>query len=288
MGIGGAIEKARAARALLNQAAADEQAEELRVTEARTDDPADPEKDSPSVTFTVAGRLDIPSRKDPQLLEVGRIELAAEYFAQAIPVLTQRVYRQAKLTNKSDLVLLPGEATVYVGGEFVGRMRLPLVAAGEPFIAGFGVDPQLQVSRRLVRKTRTVQGGNQVFEYEFRIGLRNYRRNPIKVQLWDRLPKPQGEAVAVNLVKTSVELSSDAIYNRTARMDNMLRWDIDLPPGTAGDKTLYLTYQFRIEYARDLPQPYFNSGGLREEPIGGAAVSGGMGGGFRSVGPERN
>jgi hypothetical protein len=62
----------------------------------------------------------------------------------------------AKLTNKSDVVLLPGEATVYVGGDFVGRMRLPLVAAGEPFIAGFGVDPQLQVSRRLVRKSRSI------------------------------------------------------------------------------------------------------------------------------------
>ncbi len=99
-----------------------------------------------------------------------RIDLAADYFAKAVPVLTPRVYRLAKLTNKSEVVLLPGEATVYVGTDFVGRMRLPLVAAGEPFIAGFGVDPQLQVSRRLVRKSRSVQGGNQIFDYEFRLG----------------------------------------------------------------------------------------------------------------------
>ena len=180
------------------------------------------EKDSPSVTFAVAGRLDIPSRRDPQLLEVARIDLAADYFAKAVPVLTPRVYRLAKLTNKSEVVLLPGEATVYVGTDFVGRMRLPLVAAGEPFIAGFGVDPQLQVSRRLVRKSRSVQGGNQIFDYEFRLGLRNYRPGPVKLQLWDRLPKPQGEAVAVNLVKTSVELSTDPAYLRTARTDNLL------------------------------------------------------------------
>ena len=128
-------------------------------------------------------------------------------------------------------MLLPGEATVYVGSDFVGRMRLPLVAAGEPFIAGFGVDPQLQVSRRLVHKSRSVQGGNQIFDYEFRIGLRNYRPTPVKVQLWDRLPKPQGEAVAVNLVKTSSELSTDVLYQRTARMDNLLRWDVDRAPG---------------------------------------------------------
>ena len=264
--------------AQLNQVAASDQAEELRVTDGPGTSPTSPEKDNPSVTFPITGRLDVPSRRDPQLLEVARIELAADYFAKAVPVLTQRVYRLAKLTNRSDLVLLPGEATVYVGSDFVGRMRLPLVAAGEPFIAGFGVDPQLQVSRRLVHKARSVQGGNQILDYEFRIGLRNYRSSPVKVQLWDRLPKLQGESVIVNLVKTSAELSTEALYQRTARMDNLLRWDIDVPRDTVGDKTIYLDYEFRLEYARDLPQPRFVSGGLREGPIGGGAMGmGGMG-----------
>lgn len=290
-GMGFALEKLQAAgSARLNQAAASDQAEEMRVQ----DDPALGlrlgEKDSPSVTFNVAGRLDIPSRRDPQLLEVNRVELPAEYYAKAVPVLSPRVYRLAKLTNKSDLVLLPGEATVYVGTDFVGRMKLPLVAAGEPFVAGFGVDPQLQVGRRLVHKSRTVQGGNQVFSYEFRISLRNYRPGPVKVQLWDRLPSPDGEAVVVNLVKTSAALSTDALYERTARTDNLLRWDLEVPEGTVGDKTMSLTYEFRLEYARDLPQPRFISGGLGEAPIGGGAMGGmgGMGGGMRSVEPDGN
>ena len=284
-GMGLSLEQSQAVQgARINQTAAVDQAEELRVADGQGSDAFPAEKDGPSVTFSIAGRLDIPSRRDPQLLEVARVDLAADYYAKAVPVLTPRVYRLAKLTNKSDFVILPGEATVYVGGDFVGRMRLPLVAAGEPFIAGFGVDPQLQVSRRLVRKTRSVQGGNQIFDYEFRIGLRNYRPGPVKVQLWDRLPKPEGEAVAVSLVKASSELSTDGPYQRTARMDNLLRWDIELPQGTVGDKTLYLNYQLRLEYARDLPQPRFISGGLREGPIGGGAM-GGMMGGMRSVNP---
>jgi hypothetical protein len=281
-GMGLTLEQAQASGgAKLNQEAATDQAEELRVAERQGAVPLPAEKDSPSVTFSVTGRLDIPSRRDPQLLEVARVDLAADYYAKAVPVLTPRVYRLAKLTNKSEYVLLPGEATVYVGADFVGRMRLPLVAAGEPFIAGFGVDPQLQVSRRLIRKSRAIQGGNQIFDYEFRLGLRNYRPGAVKVQLWDRLPKPDGEAVAVNLMKTSVELSNDPPYQRTARMDNLLRWDIVVPQGTIGDKTKYLNYEFRLEYARDLPQPHFLAGGLRERPIGGGAMgTGGMGGGM--------
>ena len=289
-GMGMSLELAQASGgALLNQAAAGEQAEELRVAEGQGAGPLPAEKEIPGVTFPIPGRLDIPSRKDPQLLEVARTDLPAEYYAKAVPVLTPRVYRLAKLTNKSDFVLLPGEATVYVGGDFVGRMRLPLVAAGEPFVAGFGVDPQLQVSRRLLRKSRTVQGGNQIFTYEFRIGLRNYRPGAVKVQVWDRLPRPQGEAVAVNLVKTSAELSTDSLYQRTAKMDNLLRWDVEVPAGTVGEKTMDLNYEFRLEYARELPQPQFESGGLRETPIGGGAMGGGMGGmggGFRSTKPR--
>jgi len=287
-GMGLSLEMAQAAGAgaQLNREAADDQAAELMDSDDH-EATQTAERDTPSVTFPIAGRLDIPSRREPQLLDVARIELSAEYYAKAVPVLTQRVYRLAKLTNKGEFVLLPGEATVYVGTDFVGRMRLPLVAAGEPFVAGFGVDPQVQVSRRLMKKTRAVQGGNQVFTYEFRIGLRNYRKDAVKVQLWDRLPSPQGESVLVNLVKTSNELSVDPPYVRTSKLDNLLRWDIDLAPGTTGDKAMYVHYEFKLEYARDLPSPRFLSGGLKEGPIGGGAMGGGMGGmgggGFRSV-----
>ena len=140
-------------------------------------------------------------------------------------------------------------------------------------------------------KARTVQGGNQVFTYEFRIGLHNYHAGPVKVQLWDRLPSPEGDSVAVSLVKTSFDLSSDALYLRTARADNLLRWDLDVPEGASGDKTMALTYEFRVEYAKDLPRPRFLSGGLGEGPIGGGAMGmGGIGGagGFRSIRPDRD
>ena len=122
------------------------------------------------------------------------MELPADYYAKAVPVLNPRVYRLAKLTNKSDVVLLPGEATVYVSGDFVGRMRMPLVAPGEPFIAGFGVDPQLQVSRLL---------GSQVSlgsRRETRKSITSSRMGLQKLpgtaqsdfQLWDRLPQAGG------------------------------------------------------------------------------------------------
>src|SRR5207344_1869618 len=100
-------------------------------------------REGPTVTYHIATPLAVPSRTEEQVLEVARIELAPEFYYKSVPLLTTHVYRLADLVNKSNHVLLPGEATMYIGSDFVGRMSLPLVAVGEEFTAGFGVDPQL-------------------------------------------------------------------------------------------------------------------------------------------------
>ena len=277
---------ARAGGAFLNEAAALDQAEELL---ARDEDK--PKGDStpgegPSVVHRVKGRLTVPSRKDPQLVEVARVEMAPEYFAKAVPVLSPRVYRLARLTNSGGSVILPGEATMYVGSDFVGRMTMPQVAVGEQFVVGFGVDPQLQIGRRLVKKTEAVQGGNQVHTYEFRIVVRNFKTTPASLQLWDRLPRGENADVAVNLVEAKPDLSDDVLYVRNQRPDNLLRWDLVIPVGTVGEKALPISYSFRLEYAKEMGVRYLRSGGMMESPIGGmggmgGGGMGGMGGGFR-------
>src|SRR5262249_19230926 len=130
---------------LLNKAAALEQTNEfLWVTQADLQARKNTRatfQEGQSVTYHLASRMTVPARTDEQVLEVVRMTMEPDYFYKAVPVLTQHVYRLANLTNKSNYVLLPGEATMYLGTDFVGRMDLPLVAIGEQFTAGFGVDP---------------------------------------------------------------------------------------------------------------------------------------------------
>src|SRR5262249_33677851 len=99
-------------------------------------------REGPTVTYHLNSKLSVPSRNDEQVLEVARLDMQPDYYYKAVPILSSQVYRQADLTNKSSYVLLPGEATMYIGTDFVGQMSLPLVAIGEQFTAGFGVDPQ--------------------------------------------------------------------------------------------------------------------------------------------------
>jgi hypothetical protein len=208
--------------------------------------------DGPSVTFRLRTKLTLPSRNDVQTLEVSRIELAPDFFYKAVPVLTPHVYREANLTNKSDFVLLPGEATMYLGTDFVGRAELPLVAIGKQFTVGFGVDPQLQASRQLLNKTRTTTGGNQVLTFDYRILVNSYKTEPVRLQVWDRMPKAEVQAVAVSLVSQKPDVSTDPLYLREDRPKNLLRWDMTAQPTQNGEKALAIDYQFKLELDKNM------------------------------------
>jgi hypothetical protein len=206
----------------------------------------DPSQEGPSVTYHIPTRISVPSRPDEQIIEVAKIDMKPEFFYKTVPTLAQHVYRQATVTNDSKYVLLPGEATMYQGTDFVGRMNLPLVAVGEQFTAGFGVDPQLQVQRVMMDKQRTTQGGNQVHKFEYRILVSSYKQEPVTVQVWDRLPHAETESVGITLQKTSPELSKDGLYLRESRPQNLLRWDVKVDGSMNNEKALAINYEFQM------------------------------------------
>jgi hypothetical protein len=217
------------------------------------------QNDGPSVTYHLTSKLTVPSRSDEQVIEVVKLKLAPKYYYKTVPVLNTHVYRLADLLNNSTHILLPGEATMYQGTDFVGRMPMPLVAVGEEFTAGFGVDTQLQIQRQMIDQTRTTQGGNQVIKYDYRILVNSFKNEPVKLQVWDRLPKGENETIGITMLKTAPELSKDAIYLRESRPNNLLRWDLDVPANTNGEKAIPITYEFRMELDRQMAITGFRS-----------------------------
>jgi uncharacterized protein (TIGR02231 family) len=208
--------------------------------------------EGPSVTYKLRGQMSLPSRNDEQVLEVTRLQLTPDFYYKAVPVLTSNVYRQADLVNKSEYVLFPGEATMYIGTDFVGRMQLPLVAIGKPFAISFGVDPQLQVQRTLVNKNRVTSGGNQVLTFDYRMLVHSYKAEPVKLQVWDRLPKGEQSTMAVSLVSQKPELSTDGLYQREERPKNLLRWDVTVNPNQNGEKALSIDYAYKMELDKQM------------------------------------
>jgi hypothetical protein len=145
---------------------------------------------------------------------------------------------------------------MYLDGDFVGRTDLPLVASGERFTAGLGVDPQFRIERVLVDRSTTVQGGNQVRNLSYVIRIRSFQEQEARLQVWDRLPQDQPGAVSVELVETSVPLSEDAQYVQQEKSKGLLRWDVSLAAGAETE----IRFAYSIAFDRKL-----QIGGLQAE-----------------------
>jgi len=209
-------------------------------------------KEGVSVTYNLPGKLSLPSRSDQQLVTIASITAKADFTLIATPILTDYVYLQAELLNDSDTILLPGQASVFRNGEFVGNSQLPLVTIGEKLTAGFGIDSQVQVAHELEEKKTRIQGGNRIDTYNYRIALSNYKNTAVELQLLDRLGYTEDSSIKIDLVKTEPQLSEDSEYLRTARKKGILRWDLNLQPNTVDEDATIVKYSFTMEYDKNM------------------------------------
>ena len=205
-----------------------------------------------SVTYELPGRLTLPSRNDQQLVSIATIAAQGDFTLIASPLLTDYVYLQADILNSSDTVLLPGSASVFRDGQFVGKGNVPLVTMGETFTAGFGIDSQVQIAQELEDKTTRVQGGNRIDTYNYRIVLQNYKNTAVELRLLDRLPYTEDSSVRIELDETSPTLSTDVEYLRSLRKKGVLRWDLTLDPETIDDEATVVKYSYTMEYDRNM------------------------------------
>jgi hypothetical protein len=209
------------------------------------------DSNGPSLSYRLRGNVSLASRSDQQMVRIMQTEMPSHLYHVAVPVLTSYVYREAELTNTSDEDLLAGPMSVYLDGRFVGQSDIPTVARGQTFVVGFGADPQLRTRRELADKEDDVQGGNRETRFDYRLVVENFTGQAIAVRVLDRLPHAEnGVDIRITLGETSDPISRDKLYQRQERPMGILRWDIEVPAGAAGEDARLVEYQYTVEYDR--------------------------------------
>lgn len=205
-----------------------------------------------SVTYALAGRTSLPSRADQQLIQIATSPLAGEFYRAAIPVLTNAIYEEARVTNTSGLVYLAGPVETYLDGQFVGRADLPTVTAGESFTIGFGSDPALRTYRELVQRDEITQGGNKIVTLRYAMTIDNFAEAPRGVRVFDRLPQAPDGQIRLTLVESSPAPLGTEAANAEREKKGILRWDLDIPANRIGAEAVRIEYVIRLEYDRQM------------------------------------
>ncbi|MEC8320495.1 MAG: mucoidy inhibitor MuiA family protein [Planctomycetota bacterium] len=210
----------------------------------------------PEVAFEIAERASIGTDADtPTRLNIASIEAPAKRVLVSRPVVEERIFLRGDLVNESGYVLLPGEAALYVQGEYVGPFELEEVPAGGSFEVWFGPTLEIGTERRVLdrrtQKTGLLGGGLQT-TIEYRIDLRNDGDDPAVVEVWDRRPVSRDEGIEIQVVDADPPMADDAVHRGLATRRGLLKWVIELGPAGTPEASKEISWTVQVNRPGDL------------------------------------
>lgn len=200
------------------------------------------ERTGAAVTYRVGTAVDVPSDDSPRKTLVAAFHLDADLQYVAVPKLSDEVYSRAKVTNSSPNTLLPGEAAIFHGDEFVGKTQLKRTAPNELFSLPLGIEDRVRVERELTKNdvSKRLMGTTRRLASSYTVRLANYLDKPAKIVLVDQIPVSQHEQIKVSF--------QDAFPKPSEHSDlNILRWRVTLEPNEQRE----IRYGFTVEHPRD-------------------------------------
>ena len=194
-----------------------------------------------AVTFHIPRRTDIPADKTPHKITVLTLNLEPELDFLTVPKLMDEVYRRAKVVNDSEVTLLPGPISLFHGGEFVGRAKLPKVSPQETFETTMGIDDRIVVERELVLKEVGKQfiGDRRVLRYAYEIKIQNLLPRLAKIVVGDQLPIAAHEDVKVKVEEFDPQPTGES-------EQGALTWELEL----ASQEKRTLRFEFTVAAPR--------------------------------------
>jgi len=192
--------------------------------------------------FVGEGKPTVRSDGNPVRVPIGRADLAAVHKIVAAPEVSLSAARIVTLRNTGSQPLLPGGTALYHGGAFLGQTDIDFVSSGEEFDVLFAIADQVKLSKTMDRSKSQLDRGRKStrMQVAFDIVVENLSDRPISVELTDRIPVSDNDAIEVFKVDIEPEVEPDK--------KGLLKWTVPLKPN--GSQTCRVEYT--IEYPREI------------------------------------
>ncbi|MAT80638.1 MAG: hypothetical protein CMJ29_03205 [Phycisphaerae bacterium] len=205
----------------------------------------------PAVTFTLPRPITVETdAKSAQRTRIADFETDIDLTFVAMPVLTEDVYLRGRFRNTSDYQLLPGQAGIFIDGNYIGQSSFESSSPGSEIELFFGTDPALKATRTMLTKNTGeagMFGGWIRTSYQFVLEIDNGSDRPAKVELWDRRPVSRSEEIEVSVKNLSLPLSTDARYVSADLPRGLMRWDLTVPANDTGQNAFSISYDLLVE-----------------------------------------
>lgn len=192
-----------------------------------------------SVTFKLAQTASVPGDNSPHKVNIAVISLPPKLDYLSVPKLAEAVYRRATIVNRSEYLLLPGQANLFVNGDFIGALPIKRVAPNEEFDIALGVDDRVVVTRELKAREvdKKIIGDRRRLRVAYEIEVRNLRDRAIDLEVRDQLPVSRHEQIKVKLE------AADPKPNEQTELNELI-WKLSL----AANARQVVRFDFTIEH----------------------------------------
>jgi uncharacterized protein (TIGR02231 family) len=198
-----------------------------------------------ALVFRAGRSVDIPSDNSPHKSTIALDSLPCTFDYVSAPALEEHAHLRATITNTTERVLLHGEASIFLGGEYVGTTQIGTTAPTEKFKVFLGLEDGIKVKRELIEravdKGMLLQSDLRRTTYAYRITVHNYTASLKQVVIRDHLPVSQHERARVKVQSIQPQPAE-----RTKL--ELLTWQFTL----AADEEQKIEYRFLVEHPQDM------------------------------------
>lgn len=191
--------------------------------------------------YAISMPMNMPSDGKEYNLVIGAETIKADYEFHSTPKLDRDAFLVAKVINWQDYDLLDATAGIFYEGTFTGKTKLSASLATDTLDISLGRDKSIMIERKKVKDFTTSQllGSNRTVQRAWEISLRNNKKYPVKLIVFDQYPVSKEKDI-------EVELADDGGAN-VEKETGALRWVITLDPG----QVKKLKFMYKVKYPKE-------------------------------------
>ena len=193
-----------------------------------------------NVCFDISLNENVLSDNISRHVRVQQSNLPATFVYKAVPKMDKDAFLVAQVTGWDALNLLPGEASVFMDGSFVGKTFLNTTVTTDTLDLSFGRDKRINIKCVKLKDFSRKQFFSGTVKQTFRksIYVRNTKNTAIDIIVQEQIPVSTNQAIEVVL-----DDAGNAEYDASK---GKLTWKLTLKP----NENLSLPFQYTVKYPK--------------------------------------
>lgn len=185
-----------------------------------------------SVEYAIDLPYTIKSDNQKNMVLVKTSSLKTDYLYYSVPKLDPGVYLIAQITDLDELNLIPGNATIFHQGSYLGTTYISPNSLSDTMDLSLGKTDNITVKRQLIKNAtkEKVVGDKIVKTFAYQIEIKNHNKLSIDLIVEDQIPVSRNPEIEIELMEQSKgkldEVNGFVIWKNKLKPNELSKYEL--------------------------------------------------------------